>query len=317
MGKIIDHKKQFDYLKNAFENGKLHHSYIFYGPKGSGKFDFALDFSKYVQCEDKKDGYCEKCKNCKVNRDGFIIDSYIINLGKEKNIKIEEVGKIKNLIDHSSVSGNYKIIIINDAQNMTRDAREVLLKTLEEPPEKSLLILVTDQLNALPKTIISRCPAIFFPRLKSDPEKERVDIDKRDLFEALRILNLDNRRFIEEIHNSEKEELENKYHLLANNLETLLGESIFSKMILAKEMSDDEEVTNKIEIWISMLYNILVFKGGSMDWDGKTMDFLGRLEKKLEYDRIVEALEKMLNLLNLLDTNASKRVLFEDFVLNM
>ena len=311
--KEISHKKQFGYLKNAADSGKMHHSYIFYGPSGGGKFEFAIYFAKYIQCQENLDDLCGKCKNCKINDGHFIVDSYIIDLGKEDNIKMDEIKKIKDIINHSSVSGNKKIVIINNAQNITREAREVLLKTLEEPPENSLLILVTDELKKLPKTILSRCPAIFFNR----PMIKKTESDNNRLFGPSKMINFGNIDFLKELKQRDSEELGNEYRSILNDLETIMGDSVFHKMILAREVSEDKSLKEKLEKWIAVLHGIFLFKNGVSDWDEDDKAFFGSLEKKLKYDKILEALEKMLNMLNLLDTNVSKKVLFEDFVLGL
>lgn len=276
--------KNFQYLKNAYLSGNLHHSYIFYGEEGSGKFDFALYFAKFLQCEDKKEGIpCEKCKNCKVNKNGFIINANILNKENNESITIGDVREMQKQEELSVASGGIKVFIINNAQNLTREASEALLKTLEEPSKKSLIILLTEEKKFLPKTILSRCHSVFFSgglnNIESIPEEDLKEI--------------------------------------VEQLSALLGESKFEKMILAKELADNKVVEKRIKEWVLALYNIFLIKSDKSQLTGVSAQILEGLEKKLNRDKILEVLEKTNSLLNLLDTNVSKRVLFEDFVLNI
>jgi len=280
----IFHEKNFQYLKNAYLSDNLHHSYIFYGEEGSGKFDFALYVARFLQCENKKEGVpCEKCKNCKVNKNGFVINAYILNKEKDESITIGEIREMQKREELSVAGGGVKVFIINNAQNLTREASEAFLKTLEEPTKRSLIILLTEEKRYLPRTILSRCQSVFFPGGLNNIES----LSEESLRE------------------------------IVDQLTVLLGEKKFEKMILAKELSDDKGIRKRVGEWVLVLYNMFLVKNKALVTNGNGTKILEGLEKKLDYDKILEVLEKANGLLNLLDTNVSKRVLFEDFVLNI
>lgn len=280
----IFQEKNFQYLKNAYLSDNLHHSYIFYGEEGSGKFELALYFAKFLQCEDNKEGVpCEKCKNCKVNKDGFIINAHILNKEKNESITIGEIREMQKQEELSVSGGGRKVFIINNAQNLTREASEALLKTLEEPSKKSLIILLTEEKKYLPKTILSRCHMVFFPGGVSGTK----GLDEESLKDSIDQLNI------------------------------LMCGNVFSKMVLAKELSDDKGIKKRIGEWVLVLHDLFLIKNSEFKDSKNIPQILEDLEKKLDYDKILEVLEKANNLLNLLDTNVSKRVLFEDFVLSL
>jgi len=284
MQSILD-SKNFVYLRNAFASDNLHHSYIFYGEKGAGKFEFALYFARFLQCENNKKGIpCEKCKNCKVSKDGFVANTYILNKEKSESITIGDIRELQKW-EELTVAGGRKVFIINYAHNLTPEAREALLKTLEEPSKKSLIILITEEKKYLPKTILSRCPAVFFPK------KNEADLEQ-----------LGNKEYLAE---------------MVNQLEILLGDKVFEKMILAKELSDKKDAKERVEEWIIVLHHILETMSGIAKPEGNDSKILESLEKKFTYDKIVEVLDAANKTLNLLDTNVSKRVLFEDFMLGI
>lgn len=276
---------QFKYLKTAFAGGNLHHSYIFHGPRSEGKLDFALYFARFIQCEKKgKDAPCEECKSCHLSNEGIIPNTYILDKG-EASVGIEDIRELQKKEELSVGKGQKKVFIINGAQGLTKEAREALLKTLEEPSEQSIIILITDERKNLTKTILSRCPSIFFP----------VSAD----------LSLESIGNVEYVEN------------MIIEVGVILGNRWFEKMILAKEVSDEKNPRPRAEDWLKILYAVFLLKNHDDRVDPKMAKVLTSLEKTQSYDKIVEVLEKTYNLLGFLDTNVSKRVLFEDFMLNV
>jgi DNA polymerase III subunit delta' len=148
-------------LKNAINNNRLAHAYIFSGPEGCGRSLLARNFAKALNCEKKKDDACDFCTSCKK------IDKYIhpdvkwLNKdGKGSQIKIEQIRELENQIVLKPYEAKYKVFIIKDAQLMTAEAANSFLKTLEEPPPNSVLILITERPKDLFRTIVSRCQLI-------------------------------------------------------------------------------------------------------------------------------------------------------------
>jgi len=326
MDRFFLHKKKFNFFKSALSDSKLHHAYIFYGPEGSGKFSFAQALAQFIQCEDRNEkGACGKCSSCKSSVSGFIIDTYIINPDSfrgekvSKKIHIEEVRQAKRFLGLSSSGGRKKILIINDAHNVSSQAKEVLLKTLEEPPNNSLIILVTSEKNDLPKTIISRCHCVFFPKISKERFSSIINEDLLDnnLFDIAYSCNLGRLGFLEELKNRSKEEIIDKYNQLILELNLIISKKQFSKMIFAKEIGEIDALRQKIESWIGILYNIFLFKKGVILWEKREQEMLSDLEKKLICGKIEVILGKLLHILELLDTNVSRRVLMENFMLTL
>lgn len=151
-----DHIK--DHLKAALLNGKISHAYIIHGEKNAGKEFIAETFSMALECEDETDVEpCMECHSCKqaVTRN----HPDIITLVHEKpgTIGVEDIRNgIVSDICVRPYSGRRKIYIINDAEKMSVQAQNALLKTLEEPPDYAVMILLTSNISALLPTIISR-----------------------------------------------------------------------------------------------------------------------------------------------------------------
>ena len=168
---IIGNETNKQILKNIVENNNISHSYIFSGISGIGKFMFAKEFAKAILCTANEEKPCNNCKSCESfdnlnNPDVIIIDE------KENSIKTEQIKELTNNVLEKPIQSNRKIYIINNSENMTKEAQNSLLKTLEEPPQYITIILITNNENLLLNTIKSRCIKIPFNKLSDDEIKK-------------------------------------------------------------------------------------------------------------------------------------------------
>ena len=155
---IIGHEEIIRHLKNAMQTGKVSHSYIFTGGAGSGKKLLATTFAMTLQCEAGGTEPCQKCESCKKAIGKNHSDIIMVNHEKPGTITIDEIRE--QVIHDVAVKPYYsphKIYIIPDADLMTPQAQNALLKTIEEPPEYAVIMLLTQNVDALLPTIQSRC----------------------------------------------------------------------------------------------------------------------------------------------------------------
>lgn len=154
-------------LQRAIQTDHIAHAYLFTGPEGVGKKKTALAMAQYLNCAQKDAATmqsCEQCPSCIQARTGSQPD--IIVLEPDGNsIKIEQIRTLLNKISLRSYESIYKVIILNDAHLMTEQAANCLLKTLEEPTNNTIFLLITSQVQNLPITILSRCQQIQFQAL--------------------------------------------------------------------------------------------------------------------------------------------------------
>ncbi len=158
-------------LKNAGRLDRLAHAYLFYGPKGSGKTTTARIVAKIANCQKrlgnatfKKLGEpCNECQTCLEIDKGSAMD--VIEIDAASNRGIDEIRNLKESIRVSPAAYPYKVYIIDESHQLTKDAFNALLKTLEEPPAHAILILVTTEAEKMPATIISRTQRFHFKRL--------------------------------------------------------------------------------------------------------------------------------------------------------
>ena len=164
---IIGNTSNKKILEKAIETGKISHSYIFSGPEGIGKSLFAKEFAKAILCENTQNKPCNNCKSC-IEFDNYNNPDIVIIDEKEESIKTELIKNLTNDVLKKPLNGNRKIYIIDNSENMTREAQNTLLKTLEEPPEYIVIILITKNHNLLLNTIKSRCIKIQFAELTDE-----------------------------------------------------------------------------------------------------------------------------------------------------
>ena len=155
---IIGHEEIIRHLKNAMSTGKVSHSYIFTGGAGAGKKLLANTFAMTLQCEEGGTEPCQKCDSCKKAIGKNHPDIIVVNHEKQGSISIDEIREqVIHDVAIKPYCSPYKIYIIPDAEMLTPQAQNALLKTIEEPPEYAVIMFLTNNADALLPTIQSRC----------------------------------------------------------------------------------------------------------------------------------------------------------------
>lgn len=262
-------------LKTIVQNNNVLHSYLFLGKEGIGKKEIAKEFAKEILCLTKNEN-CN-CKSCLCFDSQNHPDIKIIN-EESDTIKINTIREMIQTVYEKPILSNKKIYIINDCDKMTKEAQNSLLKTLEEPPEYIIIILIASNTDMILSTIKSRCTKIVFDKLKDDEIKEilnntefnNVEISPNmynffdgSIGKALQILKkkeqyTDLEEFIIKIKNSSK-------------LDFITG----NKEIFAKE-----EINGLLEYCIVLLFN------------------LGKKDKDIKYLNSVKIIQETKNRIN-------------------
>lgn len=160
---IIGHEDIVKHFKSSIELGKVSHAYILNGEKGVGKKTLAAVVAKSLQCEAGEADPCNTCRSCQQAESGNQPDIIWINHEKPNVISVDEIrSQILADIDLKPYSSRYKIYIVPDAQLMNPQAQNALLKTLEEPPEYAIIMLLTSNVDKFLPTILSRCIVLNF-----------------------------------------------------------------------------------------------------------------------------------------------------------
>lgn len=160
----IGHDNVAASLQRAFSEGRLAHAYLLAGPRHLGKMTMALDLARLVNCQGEAPP-CGECDQCTRITHGLHADVQVVAIEameadkarRRVTIGIEQVRELLRAVSLKPYEGRYRVCIFDGAERLTEDAANALLKTLEEPPEQVILVLLTTNVESLLATIVSRC----------------------------------------------------------------------------------------------------------------------------------------------------------------
>ena len=172
---IIGQEQMIEHFKSAIEMDKVSHAYIIQGDYDSGKKLMASVFAKALQCEQKGTEPCNHCTSCLQADTGNQPDIIYVSHEKPNSIGIHDVREqINGSIGIKPYSSDYKIYIVDEAEKMTAEAQNALLKTIEEPPAYAVIFLLTTNLGKLLPTILSRCVVLNIQPVKDELIKRHL-----------------------------------------------------------------------------------------------------------------------------------------------
>ncbi len=187
---VIGQEQIVKILTNAISLGEISHAYLFSGPRGSGKTTIARLLAKAANCENRKKDFepCNECSSCLEINQGKSLD--LIEIDAASNRGIDDIRELRDGIRFSPVKSKYKVFVIDEAHQLTKEASNALLKTLEEPPSHAIFILATTEAHKILPTIASRCQHFDFKKLNFADiikklefiaKNEKVEVEKAAL----------------------------------------------------------------------------------------------------------------------------------------
>jgi DNA polymerase-3 subunit delta' len=179
-------------LRLTLAQRRLHHAYLFVGPSGVGKKTVGFSLAKAIHCSAAMGDFCGKCADCARIQDGNHPDvRFIEPFAGKKEISIQQIRELEKELNLRSFSGNTRIVILDPATLMNLSAQNALLKTLEEPPKDSLLVLIAPNLGGLLPTLRSRCLRMSFAPLTRDQvarflvSKKQASLEEAEVLAAI------------------------------------------------------------------------------------------------------------------------------------
>lgn len=310
---IVGHEKIKEHLMNAIKLNKVSHAYILNGEEGIGKKTIAAVFAKAVQCERGGAEPCGECHSCIQAESNNQPDIIWVKHEKPSSIGVEDVRlQVNSDILIKPYSSRYKVYIIDDAQKMTVQAQNALLKTIEEPPAYGIIMLLTTNADSFLPTILSRCVTLNLKPLSSKEIKdylmthEKVP-DYRAAFAAAFAQGRLGRAIDIATSDNFNELKDNVLHLLKYIDEMELTEIIEAIKQASAHKIDIEDYIDFMMMWYR---DVLMYKSTN---DANLVIFKDELKyiRKDATDRSYDGLERILKAMDVAKTRLAANVNFD------
>jgi len=331
MWQLRGHRKALLFFDISIKEGKVSHAYLLSGQPHIGKMKLAINLAQALNCREKEVP-CGQCQSCQRIENLKHADIRVVGLKSDDDLKPfprtmiskEQISRVRHEVSLPPYEGEFRVVIIDGAENMSQGAANAFLKTLEEPSEKVLFILLTADESRLPETITSRCQKVeLLPVASLEIEEE---LKERGLSQekAKLLSKLSKGRIGWAITASENEDIiENRNKRIKEAISLINGdyEERFSYAAgLARQFAREREVLWEIvELWLDLWRDLMMVKIG-LDEDIINIDIkeeLLTLSKELEVNGIKKAIEDILETGRKLKLNANPQLALEVLMLSL
>ncbi len=315
---IVGHEKIVNFFINSLRKHHPSHAYLFSGPPNVGKATVAKVLAQTLQCERGENFPCGQCYNCQKIIQEVHPDMLAIS-GKD-SLRIEEIRDLRHSLSLKPYSGNYKIAILEDIERMTAEAANSLLKTLEEPAPKTVIILICEDIKFIFPTIVSRCQVFKFglvePKKIKNWLKETYALDD-DLALELSLVSGGRPGIV--ISNIFDDQYLLRREELINLTFDIVKAGLKERLEFANTLSSDPEKTEEVlNFWLSWIRDIFLVKQGCFDFvvNSSKLESLKEIAKNYSLKEMFNFLEKIKDTRYNLKENINTKLLLEVLVLN-
>jgi DNA polymerase-3 subunit delta' len=331
---IIGHEFQKKALIRTVLERRISHAYLFFGPDGVGKRGIAIEFAKILNClceesiaeEDSRGEQCD-CHSCKKIEKGIHPDVFFVEYKGIRNIKVDQIREeVEERLFLRPFEGRFKAAIVDEAERMNPNAQNAFLKTLEEPPADSVIILITSQPDSLLPTIRSRCQLFEFRGLSEDimlkEVKKRTDLSTDEAWVAVKLSggSLGKALGLDRTVLSERKEIIMKLsEINPKHASQVLG--FVESMPMSSASEDLERLMFVFEVITAWLRDIVLIKVGFDESYLSNRDLISpirRLAAKWSVDNILDKVKFLENArYAVFRGNANKQIVLENLVLKI
>jgi len=324
MWTTVGHETVVELLDNSLKNDRLSHAYLFVGPHQVGKMTLAINLAQALNCENSEKP-CGLCTSCKRILGLKHADVQVIDLGGKTEISIDQIRDLERYASLKPFEGKSRVFIIDNADFMSSEAANCLLKTLEEPPPFVYMILLSTSEKAMLSTILSRCQKLELrPIAISAIERaliERYGIKPEDAHVLARLSSGCMGWAVQTSVNTDailhrKELLETLVNIAkADRLEKFS----YSASMASQFSKNRAEVQKLLSIWISWWRDLLLIKGGCREII-TNIDQKETLFREEVYYDIIDIRNFIISLIQagtLLKNNANPRLVLDVLILGM
>lgn len=310
---IIGQEQIKEHLQNAIRTKKISHAYIINGEKSSGKEFIANVFAMALQCEKGGDSPCQECHSCKQALSYNQPDIIRVVHEKPGTISVDDIrAQVNNDVVIKPYSSPYKVYIINEAEKMTTQAQNAILKTLEEPPEYVVILLLTTNINVLLPTILSRCVVLNMKPVSDEAikkylmEQMQVPDYKAEVCVAFARGNVGKAKML-----ASSEDFENVKTEALSLLKYIQDMELHEIVAAIKKISEYKlEISDYLDIIAIWYRDVLMFKATK---DGNNLIFREEITviRKVAHRSSYEGIEEIIEALNKAKRRLEANVNFE------
>lgn len=299
---IVGQEQMKEHLQNAMERKKVSHAYIIQGERNAGKEFLAKVFAMALECENPQNGEpCQECHSCKQALSGNHPDIMFISHEKPNVIGVDDIrSQINGDVAIKPYRGPKKIYIMNEGEKMTVQAQNALLKTLEEPPEYAVILILTTNVESLLPTILSRCVVLNMKPAKDEQVKQflmremEIPDYKADICVAFARGNVGKARLL-----AKSEEFDKVKDEAITLLKNIYDMEIHEIIAAIKKITEYKfEINDYLDILSVWYRDVLLFKA-THDVNGlifrEEIQYIRKVADRSTYEgieQIIEALEK-------------------------
>ena len=234
---VVGNDKIKQTLIQSINLNKTSHSYLFVGIAGIGKRLIANEMAKSILCLNARE-YCNKCKSC-IEFDSKNNPDFIFIEPNNGSIKIDQIREIQKIVSEKPIISSNKVCIINDADLMTVEAQNCLLKTLEEPPEYITILLIGTNESDFLATIKSRCTIVHFNRINEDEIKKYLEKNTNKQLANNKVIEIADGSIGKAISIKDKSEIYTSLEDIINNIEKYDIIQLLKKADFIYKLKDD------------------------------------------------------------------------------
>lgn len=325
---ILGHETAIRYLKKHTESGKTRHAYLVTGPDGVGRRTLVLAFAKALNCTNppKAGEFCDQCLTCRQINEQRYPDLTILEIAEgAKDLKIDQVREMQQTLSLAPYQSKHRMVLIPEFQHATIGASNALLKSLEEPPSKALLILTADAKESLLETISSRCEVIRLrPSTVADLDnylKEEKGLEEKV---AQRLSHLAGGRVGTALSYVTEEQALDRYDEAMEDLEQLLkaklrGRLQYVEKRQSRKASGREQFVFLIATWLTFWRDVMICRENARiplvnleqnQLIQETADLIGS-------EKIHSLLQLHEKSLGQLDANVNPRLVLENLIVQL
>jgi len=325
---ILGHETAVQFLQIHSQPENVRHAYLITGAEGVGRETLALAFVKALNCINppSKGNFCGVCQPCRQIEAQAFPDLAILRVAEgARELKIEQIRAMQQSLALAPYQSKYRIVLIPDFQRATLGASNALLKSLEEPPARAILILTADARESLLETIASRCELVRLrPMRIGDLAKELQEKHELSVVESRKLAQLAGGRVGTAMHYLRDEDLLEKYHNALDQLEEILKLNLRGRLKYVENLQRAKGQAREnygflIATWLTFWRDVLICSEASEVplVNLEKEDLIQHTAAGLNPQRIASILKRHEEALTMLDQYVNPRLILENLLLDL